>query len=217
MFTLNLLFSPSLVFVGNGDAGRGHVSDPGPQTAHGSWQRPEVHAQRRQPNHRHRPGHRNPPHVGGRQIQLGLREMKGKEETLWDSGVRSLLDWSSRNVTLELNYGPVYIAKLNLFAKKDVFVLMCRKPLKNVPTNCLHEEASKVSLGLEIWNNLCPFQLCFHYPLSCLSCQLFTKWKTVHLGKFPNLSCTWLVIPCCSSTDTSWVLLLFSAHLSKEM
>lgn len=34
----------------------------------------------------------------------------------------AFLDWSSRNVTLELN--SVYIAKLNLFAKEDVLVLI---------------------------------------------------------------------------------------------
>lgn len=52
-------------------------------------------------------------------------ERRQEKRKLFETLVsEAFLDWSSRNVTLELNCGPVYIAKLNLFAKEDVFVLI---------------------------------------------------------------------------------------------
>lgn len=148
----SVVFSVSCL-LGDGDAGRGHVYNPGPPTAHGSWQRSKVHAQRRQPNHRHGPGHRNPPHDRERQIQLGLRDHMKEGNSLRIWCMKPL--WTEvLEIALELNYGPVYCNRMTMF-----LLVMSSQALKI----CAHQfstwgkkSIARMSNQTLSWNNLCP-------------------------------------------------------------
>lgn len=148
--------------LGDGDAGRGRVYNPGSPTAHGSWQRPKVHAPRRQPNHRHGPGHRNPPHDRERQVQLGLRD-RVREGNSWC--MKPL--WTEvLEIALDLNYGPLLQNQM-LRRMTMLLLVMSSQALKICAQQFStwgKKSIARMSNQTLSWDYLCRNMLYFYYP-----------------------------------------------------